>query len=133
MILFTERGMYKSCAGFKVLAGSCFVGKKGLEEYIDRQFDLPLEAYENIKNVSEFESPHKPQSNILCFRITGSDSQQLFIRDKLIEEGSFYVSSTMLNGKRYLRLTIMSPETQITDIKKLINKITDISSNLMSQ
>ncbi len=117
----------KAALGLKFYLVLVSQGEKGLEDYIDRQFDLTAEAYEYIKNIKEFECPHKPQSNILCFRIPGSDKRQLFVRDKLIEEGSYYISSAVLNGKRYLRLTIMSPETQMKDIKGLIKRIKEIS------
>lgn len=105
---------------FMVLAS---LGEKGLAEYVERQFELTIEAYEYIRTLPGFSCAVKPQSNILCFRIDGSDNLQLKIRDKLIAEGSFYISTTSFNETRYLRLTIMNPETNMETIKSLMQKI----------
>ena len=69
----------------------------------------------------------RPESNILCFRTTGSDQKQLRIRDALIAQGRFYLSSTTFRGKRYLRITMMSPSTELEDIQRMVNMIRQIA------
>lgn len=105
---------------FMVLAA---LGEQGLASYVERQFDLAIEAYDYMKRLPGFDCPVSPQANILCFRVQGSDEHQLAIRDELIAKGCFYLSTSDFNGKRYLRLTFMSPETSIEDVKRLVSEI----------
>ena len=107
------------------------LGEKKLEQYIDTCFDLTLEAYQYIRSQPDFTVPCEPESNILCFRFDASDDDQILIRDQLIETGQFYISSTELSGKRYLRIVIISPETRMADIKKLVQTIREIPSTAL--
>jgi len=112
---------------FMVLAS---LGEKGLADYIERQYALTAEAYQYINHLPGFFCPVEPQSNILCFRIDGSDNLQLKIRDRLIAEGSFYLSTTLFNGKRYLRMTIMNPDTTMETIRTLAQKIQEYAGDM---
>ncbi|MCP4687550.1 MAG: aminotransferase class I/II-fold pyridoxal phosphate-dependent enzyme, partial [Desulfobacterales bacterium] len=105
---------------FMVLAA---LGERGLADYIERQFDLTLEAYEYISGLPDFQCVVKPQSNILCLRIEGDDDLQLALRDRLTARGDFYISTTLFNGRRHLRLTLMSPDTRLDDIKRLVETL----------
>ena len=113
----------KAGLGLKFFAVLAALGEQGLADYIDGRFRLALEAYEYIQSHAEFECPAVPQCNIVCFRIRGSDQLQLSIRDKLISQGDFYLSTTELGGKRFLRLVFMNPETGMNHIKALIKQI----------
>jgi L-2,4-diaminobutyrate decarboxylase len=113
----------KAGLGLRLFLVLAALGERGLAEYLERQFAVTLEAYEYIRQRPEFECAVKPQANILCFRISGDDALQLAVRDRLTAEGSFYLSSTAFNGKRYLRLVLMHPDTGLEDIKRLLDKI----------
>ena len=108
------------------------LGERGLGEYIERQWDLALQTYEYIQQQPDFECAVCPQSNIVCFRITGSDQKQLQIRDALIAQGHFYLTSSSFRGKRYLRLTLMNPDTTLEDIQRLIHMIRKIAEGVIS-
>jgi L-2,4-diaminobutyrate decarboxylase len=105
---------------FFVLAA---LGEQGLQKHVDDQFELAEQAYDYIESRPKFECAAKPQSNILCFRTTGSDQLQLDIRDKLIAGGEFYLSTTEFSGRRYLRMVFNHPHTCLDDIKQLIQNI----------
>jgi L-2,4-diaminobutyrate decarboxylase len=105
---------------FFVLAA---LGERGLEKHVDDQFELAKQAYDYIESQPEFDCAAKPQSNILCFRTTGSDQLQLDIRDKLISRGEFYLSTTVFGGQRYLRMVFNHPHTNLDDIKQLVQNI----------
>ncbi len=105
---------------FFVLAA---LGKQGLEKHVDDQFELARQAYDYIESQPEFDCAVAPQSNILCFRLAGSDQLQLDIRDKLIAQGEFYLSTTAFGGQRYLRMVFNHPHTNLDDIKQLIQNI----------
>jgi L-2,4-diaminobutyrate decarboxylase len=99
------------------------LGESGLANYVERQFNLATAAYDYLQQQPGFECAIKPQANILCFRVQGSDEHQLAIRDQLISQGDFYLSTSDFNGKRYLRLTFMNPETTLDTLEQLVSAI----------
>jgi L-2,4-diaminobutyrate decarboxylase len=113
----------KAGLGLKLFMVLGALGERGLAEYIERQWELAVKAHEYIQQQQDFECAVRPQSNILCFRITGSDRKQLQIRDALNAQGQFYLSSTSYQGKRFLRMALMNPHTRLEDIQRLIDTI----------
>ena len=113
----------KAGLGLKFYMAVAAIGEKGMEAYIDNTYDLTRQAFDYISAQPDFEVPVRPESNILCFRFEAPDDVQIMLRDHLIEEGSFYISSTELNAKRYLRIVIINPATKMNDIKKLVLSI----------
>jgi len=107
------------------------LGEKGLAAYIDTLTQTTLDAYEYISSLPEFTCPVKPQLNILCFKIDGSDDLQIKIRDRILSDGAFHITSTSFNDVRYLRICIMNSETDINHIKQLIQEIQIIKSRLI--
>jgi L-2,4-diaminobutyrate decarboxylase len=120
----------KAGLGLKLFLVVAALGERGIAEYIERQYEMAMEAYEYLQNLPDFECAVKPQSNILCFRIKGDDKLQLALREKLVAQGDFYVSTTSFNGRRYLRLVFMNPDTSIEDVKRLVHKIENLGSHL---
>ena len=113
----------KPVLGLKLFMVLGSQGEAEIGEYIDRQHDLTLEAYEYLQSLDDFQCPVKPQSNILCFRVKGLDEGHLALRDKLLARGNFYISTTELNNQRYLRLTLTNPATTLDVIKGLVEEI----------
>ncbi|MDX1708304.1 MAG: pyridoxal-dependent decarboxylase [Desulfobacterales bacterium] len=105
---------------FFVLAA---LGEQGLAKHVDDQYERAQLAYDFIEAQPEFSCAAEPQSNILCFRVDASDALQLEIRDKLIAQGDFYLSTTEFGGRRYLRMVFNHPDTSLDDIKRLIQEI----------
>ena len=70
-----------------------------------------------------FEALHEPESNILCFRWVGDrslddahlDAINLEGRERYNRSGAGWVTTTVLNGRRVLRVTIMNPRTTEAD------------------
>jgi L-2,4-diaminobutyrate decarboxylase len=108
---------------FFVLAA---MGERGLEKHIDDLFERTKQAYDYIGSRPGFDCAVAPQSNILCFRVKGSDQLQLEVRDKLISRGDFYLSTTVFGGQRYLRMVLNQPDTNLDDIKKLVQQIREL-------
>jgi len=67
----------KAGLGLRFFAVLAALGERGLAEYVERQFALASDAYRYISSQRGFECPVEPQANILCFRISGTDEQQL--------------------------------------------------------
>ena len=99
------------------------IGEKGLINYIDRQYQLTQEAFDYISSLADFECAVIPESNILCFRLTGSDKLQLDIRNRLTLEGKFYITTVLFNRRRYLRLVLISPNSSLATIKELVAEV----------
>jgi len=81
---------------------------------------------------SVLEPLHEPHSNILCFRLRGEhtrDSNRIHwrVKEELNESGYGYISSTVLDGRRVLRLVVMNPRTQVGDVEDVLGRIERIA------
>ena len=80
----------------------------------------------------------EPESNIVCFRYAPEGHNDLTlnhinatIRDKIVKEGSFYIVQAELNGKVWIRLTIINPVTSEDDLKNLLVRIKKIGTEIV--
>ncbi|HVO39238.1 MAG TPA: pyridoxal-dependent decarboxylase [Spirochaetia bacterium] len=110
----------KAGLGLRFFAVLASLGEKGLADYVDGRIALAQEAHRYISSLPDFECAVPPESNILCFRIRGGDELQLSVRDALIQRGSPYLSTAEFNGRRYLRMVFMSPETTMRDVESAV-------------
>ena len=113
----------KAGLGLRLFLVVAALGEQGLADYIDRQFRVTREAYEYLHGLPDFHCAARPEANILCFRAEGDDELQLAVRDRLIAEGHFYLSTVSFNGQRYLRAVFMNPQTRLEHIKELVSEI----------
>jgi L-2,4-diaminobutyrate decarboxylase len=118
----------KAGLGLRFFAVLAALGERGLAEYVDRQCRLAREAYEYLRAQPGFQCAAEPQSNILCFRLEGSDELQMRVRTRLVAEGDFYLSTTSHAGKRWLRLVFMSPATQMGEVRRLAGRIRELAA-----
>lgn len=107
-----------------------FYGEELFDSYVTRQYDLAKDFAKMIKEHPDFELATQPMSNILCFRLndTSKSVDQLNtlnagIRQKLLEDGEYYIVQTKLKGILYLRTTLMNPFTTFNHLKSLLKKI----------
>ena len=89
-------------------------------------------AFRYCAKSSILEPLHEPHSNILCFRLReqhGKDSDRIHwnVKEELNESGYGYISSTVLDGRRVLRLVVMNPRTQAGDIEAVFKRIEHIA------
>ena len=61
--------------------------------------------------------------------LRNDDALQLRVRDALLREGQFHISSTEFLGNRYLRLALMNPDTDETLIGQLLDRIEELARN----
>jgi L-2,4-diaminobutyrate decarboxylase len=109
----------KAALGLRLFTVLAALGERGLAAYVERQFDLTAEAYRLFCGMPGLECPVEPQCNILCFRVAGDDAVQLRVRDKLLADGDFHLSTAVVGNRRYLRIVVMSPETKLADLRRL--------------
>ncbi len=113
---------------FWVLAAE---GEKGLADYIDHQYTITRKFYDLISAHDDFECPYYPEANIICFRYkSGEDSNayQLNIRNELVKRANYYITSTEVNGVRYLRMTVINELTKVHHIEGLLAEIVEIAN-----
>ncbi|SNT63692.1 Glutamate or tyrosine decarboxylase [Asanoa hainanensis] len=110
----------KAQLGLKVFLNVAWRGEDGLGDYVARQYETAHRFWELAQEYPDVECPYEPESNIVCFRVGDGDQQAL--RDRLIDEGSFHLSSVELGGVRHLRLTAMSPATDEETLRALLRR-----------
>jgi L-2,4-diaminobutyrate decarboxylase len=130
----------KPMLAIKVYALLRTYGEGVFEEFIDQTHDLALEFAELLRGHKNFNLGVMPQSNIVCFRFLGFNSElktndlnklNSLIRQKLIERGDFYIVQTSIRGDIYLRISIMNPLTTIAHLKELMTEIEAIGLSLI--
>jgi L-2,4-diaminobutyrate decarboxylase len=89
-------------------------------------------AFQYCSESEILEPVHQPHSNIFCFRLRRtrdreSDARHWAIKEKLNESGFGYISSTVLDGRRVLRIVVMNPRTTADDIQDILRRIEQIS------
>jgi len=109
-------------------------GEGIFDEYVTNLYDLGREFAAIITNDTDFELAVEPNSNIVCFRFIEpsfnkeqTNKLNLKIRQKLLENGEFYVVQTTLRAIFYLRTTIMNPFTTAAHLRELLEKIREIA------
>ncbi|QIS04124.1 diaminobutyrate decarboxylase [Nocardia brasiliensis] len=118
----------KAPLGLKILLTLAYRGESSLRSYIERQYGLATELWELIQERPDFTAPYRPQSNILCFRYEPCGDRQLDLRSRLIQDGRFYLSSFQLEGRPYLRASLMSPTTDRQTLQELLEVITKLAA-----
>ncbi len=110
-------------------------GKEFLASLIEKAMENTKTLYRLITNSKDFEVAHEPQCNILCFRFipTGIEHSeeslsqlQQNIRNQLLKDGEGYITGTRIEGRYWLRVTIINPLTNETHLSRLLDKIRGI-------
>jgi L-2,4-diaminobutyrate decarboxylase len=120
----------KSALGIIAYTALKYYSGSYYRSYIDSRYDLAKEFSDMIKSDQLFELATDPESNIVCFRYAPDRYDESFInkinaaiRDTIIKEGSFYIVQAELDGKIWIRLTIINPVTSIDDLRALMARI----------
>jgi L-2,4-diaminobutyrate decarboxylase len=93
-------------------------GEAWFGEVVDRQVELTRELAAKLAAAPDFELAQEPELNIVCYRMRGVDNRAL--RERVLEDGRFYVVGTELADGYYLRSTIMNPLTEPADFDALL-------------
>jgi L-2,4-diaminobutyrate decarboxylase len=127
----------KSALGIIAYTAMKYYGNGYYRQYIDSRYDLTATFAQVIKSESHFELAAEPESNIICFRFVPKEYDDISlnrinseIRDRIIKEGYFYIVQAELNGKIWLRLTIINPVTSMDNLKALLKRVLEIGEEL---
>jgi len=121
----------KTMMGIKIYVPLMVLGTNIFRDFIDYTYDLARTFAEVIEQAPDFETAHRPESNIVCFRYLGSknndlDEVQKNIRRKVLMSGRFYIVQTSLQDSHWLRCTIINPNTTLNDLQYLLDFIRGI-------
>src|SRR5580704_6201362 len=106
---------------FKLWVALQRYGTSGLGALYDHLCETTRALYDAVCRHPEFEAIHEPSSNILCFRHEGSDEHNRELRERYNRSGHGWITTTMLDGRRVLRATIMNPRTTADDVREILS------------
>jgi L-2,4-diaminobutyrate decarboxylase len=111
----------KTTLGLKLFLSLAWAGERGLGEYVASRYDMTRRFYDALLQEPGISCPYVPESNILCFRVDGAD--QLAIRDRLLAHERLHIGTTTVNGERFLRVVLMSPDTDQATLDELLGAL----------
>jgi diaminobutyrate-2-oxoglutarate transaminase len=111
------------------------LGRTNFARMIDRLFELTARARDEIASNPALRLVCDPQLTTLLFQCVGEDGQvdprlQSRVRDALLSDGTAVVGETRLQGAPVLKLTLMNPTTEFSEIQKLLQRIIQQSQDL---
>ncbi len=113
-------------------------GASGLGALYDHLCAAARTLHGAIAARPDFEALHEPESNILCFRYVGArtadqaglDALNLAVREELNRSGEGWITTTVLAGKRVLRVTVMNPRTTEVDLMRVLDGLARTGARL---
>ena len=128
----------KLMMSIKFMAIIQLAGTNGISDYVDLLYDNTQVFAELIRNESKFELAVSPQANILCFRWVDKTKSKdelntlnSVIREKILNDGQYYIVQTVLRGTIFLRTSIMNPFTEEKHFSALLNTIRSLATTLV--
>jgi len=116
-------------------------GASGLGAIYDHLCALAASLHAMIAERADFVSLHVPESNILCFRWLPADvvdepTQDWLnrrVRERYNASGRGWITSTVLDGRRVLRVTLMKPRTQESHLAELLDGLAAEGAQLLDE
>ncbi|MEU2725699.1 pyridoxal phosphate-dependent decarboxylase family protein [Streptomyces smyrnaeus] len=113
------------------------MGADALGELFDEVVDRAADAWRLLVGDERFEVVVEPQLSTLVFRYlpperqrsqdgdeeTLTDRANLYARDALFASGEAIVAGTVVDGRHYLKFTLLNPETSLADIATVLDLI----------
>jgi aromatic-L-amino-acid decarboxylase len=107
-----------------------YMGRAGYRQSVDRQIELTEHLAERIDNLSEFERVGPVETAVCCFRflpenVRGTDGNaqdqlQQRMQQRIERGGEAWLTTTILHGRRALRVNVNSFLTEKRHIDDLI-------------
>jgi L-2,4-diaminobutyrate decarboxylase len=118
----------KRSLGLQVYGSLQAYGTDYFATYIEQMFELGQAFGRMVANRPHWELATEPEGNIVCFRyappaVPDADAFNALVREAIVKEGSYYIVKTVLRGKTYLRVTIINPRTELTDLEGLLDRV----------
>ena len=112
-------------------------GADGLGALYDGLCATTRACWEEVRARESFEALHEPESNILCFRWIGDgrrsaeelDAVNLAVRERWNRSGRGWITTTVLGGRRVLRVTVMNPRTSREHVVAMLEGIEEMAGS----
>jgi L-2,4-diaminobutyrate decarboxylase len=106
------------------------MGADAVGELFDSVVDRAAQAYERLAADPRFEVATRPALSTLVFRWAGVDDDRadavtLHVREALFAAGEAVVASTTVDGRHWLKFTLLNPRTSIDDIAEVLDLVAD--------
>lgn len=101
-------------------------GPDGVAALYDHLCAGAVALYEELVRRPDFEPLHAPESNILCFRYAGDgadDALNLRLRQDYNDSGVGWITTTVLAGRRALRVVLMNPLTGTEHRARMLDQL----------
>lgn len=106
------------------------LGADGIGALYEHLCALTASLHAMLADRPAFERIHVPESNILCFRHAGDDDFNQRLRERYNRSGRGWITSTVLGGRRVLRVTIMNPRTTEAHLERLLDGLEEEARTL---
>jgi L-2,4-diaminobutyrate decarboxylase len=109
-------------------------------EYFDTVIDLAAEAYQKLIMIDDLELAAPPYLSTLVLRyrpaedLIGEDESARLnsaIRSALYDSGSAMVAATTVDGRHFLKLTLLNPKATLDDVLSIVDRIRAIGEELV--
>jgi L-2,4-diaminobutyrate decarboxylase len=116
------------------------LGRRGVAALHDHMCDLAVAVRDELAKRPEFIVLHEPQSNILCFRYVGDrsvddealDAINREIRERYNRSGVGWITATLLDGRRVLRVTMMNPRSTLAHVRAMVEGLVAVANVAMA-
>lgn len=118
----------KTMMGLKLYVPLMIHGADFFARYVEQMYDLARDFAALIEESPDFELAVQPEANIVCFRYLGDgsnglDELQKRTRARILDSEDFYLVQADLQGKTFLRCTLINPLTGIEHLRALLELI----------
>ncbi|MDQ3666896.1 MAG: aminotransferase class V-fold PLP-dependent enzyme [Acidobacteriota bacterium] len=120
-----------------------FMGRRGYEEVIERQISLTQYLASRIDELSEFQRLGEVETAVCCFKFlpemagktTGEDQDRLQLRtqQQIERSGKAFITTTVLHGRRALRVNVNSFLTERRHVDDLLELLKRESKKVMEE
>jgi L-2,4-diaminobutyrate decarboxylase len=106
-------------------------GADGIGAAYDHMCATAAAMHAAVKRRSEFIAVHEPECNIFCFRWVGDrslsddrlDEINRLGRERFNASGEGWITTTLLHGRRVLRVTVNNPRTDVVDVEAVLDGV----------
>jgi L-2,4-diaminobutyrate decarboxylase len=113
-------------------------GADGIGALYDHLCDRARAMHALLDARDDFVVLHEPECNILCFRFVGDgtldderlDALNRELRERYNRSGEGWITTTVLGGRRVLRVTIMNPRTTDADLAAIVDGVGQLGREL---
>jgi len=121
------------------------LGADGIGALLDSVLDLARDAYRELCAAAEFEVVVAPALSTLVFRYVPQrapddprereeliDRLNLAVRQAIFDSGEAVIAGTTVNGRHYLKLTLLNASATLDDIRQILGLIRQHAAGFLS-